>query len=355
MKNDRKKGKHLTLENRIEIYRLKSEGRSIRSIGRQIGRDHSVVSRELSRNSKPFSTEYKPVKAHQISQHRAKIQRQQAPLKNPKVFLYVRDKLRNSKWTPEQISGRLPRDLPGESISYETIYQYIYGLGRRDKLWLHLVRHHKKRKRKKNYQASKKKSKLKNAVSIEKRPTKANNRSQIGHWETDLMESKRGVNANVSAHIERKTRYTKLEKLSDKKAKTKYKSMQKTLKMLQSVSKSRKPIIKSVTYDNGSENANHYKLSKNMGIKGYICHPYHSWEKGSVENAIGRVRRFIPKGTDITTVSEKYLQQIENWINNSPLKCLNWLTPNEAMEQEVNKYKFKNYRKVLSLSGAFPF
>ena len=277
MKKKHKKGKHLTLEERVEIYRLKSQDYSVRNIGKQIGRNHSVVSRELSRNSKPYSIEYKPVKAHLVSRQRAKIQRQQAPLKNPKVFLYVRKKLIEDKWTPEQIAGRLSLDLPGESISYETIYQYIYGLGRRDKLWLHLVRHHKKRKRKKNYKVDEKKTRLKNTVSIEKRPTKANNRSQIGHWETDLMESKRGINTNVSAHIERKTRYTKLEKLSNKKAETKHKKMQKTLRMLQSVSKSRKPIIKSVTYDNGSENAYHYKLSKNMRIKGYICHPYHSW------------------------------------------------------------------------------
>jgi len=354
MKNNQQKGRHLTLEERIEIYRLKNEGYSIRSIGKQISRNHSVVSRELGRNSKPFSLEYKPVSAHKKAQKRLRLQRQQAPLKNPRVFLYVREKLR-IKWTPEQIAGRLSLDLPGESISYETIYQYIYGLGRKDKLWLHLVRHHKKRKRKKNYKTDKKKSRLRHTVLIERRSNKANSRSQIGHWETDLMESKRGVSANVSAHIERKTRYTKLEKLSDKKAKTKHKKMQKTLKMLQSVSKSRKPIIKSITYDNGSENAYHYKLSKNMKIKGYICHPYHSWEKGSVENVIGRVRRFIPKGTNITTVSEKNLQQVENWINSAPLKCLNWMTPNEAMEQEANKYKFRNYRKVLSLSGAFPF
>lgn len=349
----RKKGKHLNLEERIEIYRLKKLGYSVRRIGREIDRHHSVVSREISRNCKQFSTEYHPLKAEKISQERSREQRQLAPLKNPKVFLYVREKLRE-KWTPEQIGGRLSLDIPGESISYETIYQYIYGIGKRDKLWNHLVRHHKRRKKKRNYKTDKKRTRLKHTVSIEKRSTKANNRSQIGHWETDLMESKRGINANVSAHIERKTRFTKLEKLSDKKAKTKHKKMQKTLIMLQSVSKSKKPIIKSVTYDNGSENAYHYKLSKNMEIKGYICHPYHSWEKGSVENVIGRVRRFIPKGTDINIVSEEYLQQVENWINNSPLKCLNWKTPNEAMEQEVNKYKFKNYRKVLDLSGAFP-
>lgn len=267
--------------------------------------------------------------------------------------MYVREKLR-IKWTPEQIAGRLSIDLPGENISYETIYQYIYGLGRRDKLWKYLVRGHNKRKRKKQLKLTKKASRIKGAISIEKRPTKVNNRKQIGHWETDLMESPRGIDTNVSAHIERKTRFIKLEKLRNKKAKTKQKSMQKTLQSVQFVSKSRKPIIKSMTYDNGSENTRHQELAKNMKITGYVCNPYHSWEKGSVENVIGKVRRFIPKGTDLTTITDEYLQQVENWINNAPLKCLNWLTPNEAMEKEVNKYKFRNYRKVLDQSGAFP-
>lgn len=343
----------MSLEERVEIYKLREQGYSIRSIGKQIDRDHSVVSRELVRNSKPYSLEYKPVKAHKIAKQRSKIQRQQAPLKNPKVFLYVREKLR-IKWTPEQIAGRLSIDHPGESISYETIYQYIYGLGKRDKLWQHLVRNHKKRKSKKTSGETKKSSKIKGAQSIEKRPTKANNRKQVGHWETDLMESPRGIDTNVSAHIERKTRFTKLEKLDNKKAKTKQKSMQKTFKSVQSLSKAMRPIIKSVTYDNGSENTKHQELAENMKIKGYVCHPYHSWEKGSVENVIGRVRRFIPKGTDLSIISETYLQQVENWINNAPLKCLNWQTPNESMQQETNKYKFNNYRKVLNLSGAFP-
>lgn len=353
MKKNIIKGKHLSLEERVEIYHLKEDGYSVRGIAKKIARNHSVVSRELGRNSLPFSTEYNPVKANDISTKRSLKQRQQAPLKNPLVFLYVRNKLRN-KWTPEQIAGRITKDLSGETISYETIYQYIYGLGRRDKLWNHLVRHHKKRKKKKYYKLDNKVGRLKFTVPIEKRSTKANNRSQIGHWETDLMESKRGINTNVSAHIERKTRYTKLEKLKNKKALTKQKGVQKTFQLLQSISKSHKPIVRSITYDNGSENAYHYKLSKTLEINGYICNPYHSWEKGSVENVIGRVRRFIPKGTDITNVSVEYLQQVENWINNSPLKCLNWLTPNEAMELEANKYKFNNYRKVLYQSGAFP-
>lgn len=262
MKNKVKKDKHLCLEERIEIYRLRELGLSGRAIAEKIGRHHSVVNRELGRNSKPYSEEYKPIKAHHISQTRSNLQRQQAPLKNPKVFLYVRKKLRSSKWTPEQIAGRLSVDLPGENISYETIYQYIYGLGKKDKLWTHLVRHHKKRKKRKFYKLGEKRTRLKNTVSIEKRPTKANNRSQVGHWETDLMESKRGINANVSAHIERKTRYVKLEKLANKKAKTKQKNMEKTLKILQSLSKAKKPIVKSITYDNGSENAYHYKTSK---------------------------------------------------------------------------------------------
>jgi len=355
MRNKQKKGKHLTLEERVEIYRMREMGMSGRKIACEIGRHHSVINRELRRNSKPYRFDgYKPVEADNISQKRALQQRQKAPLKNPEIYLYVREKLR-IKWTPEQIAGRLDIDIPGEKISYETIYQYIYGIGSHDKLWTHLVRHHKKRKRKKPSPKDwKEKAKIKGKVPIEERHTKANNRSQAGHWETDLMESKRGIDTNVSAHHERKTRFTKLEKLTNKKSKTKHKKMQKTLKKLQSISKSRKPIVRSVTYDNGSENALHQKLSENLKIKGYFCQPYHSWEKGSVENVIGRVRRFIPKGTDLNTISEEYLQQVENWINNAPLKCLNWKTPNEAMEQETNKYKFKNYRKVLNLSGAFP-
>jgi len=354
MKKEVVKRGHLTLEERVEIYHLLKAGYSVRGIGKEIGRNHSVVSRELRRNAKRYSTEYHPVLANKISQERSLKQRQQAPLKNPKVFLYVQDKLKK-RWTPEQIAGRLSLDLPGESISYETIYQYIYGFGKKNKLWQYLTRNHKKRKRKKPTSSSwLEKAEIRNKIPIEKRHTKANNRSQSGHWETDLMESKRGIQTNVSVHIERKTRFTKLEKLANKKAQTKLKKMQDTFKKLQSVSKSRQPIVKTVTYDNGSENTKHQQLNENLQIKSYFCHPYHSWQKGSVENVIGKVRRFIPKGTDLTTISDEYLQQVENWINDAPLKCLNWLTPNEAMELEVNKYKFRKYRKVLSQSGAFP-
>lgn len=344
----------MSLDERVEIYRLKEQGYSIRAIGRGIGRDHSVISRELARNVKPYTMEYKPVKAQEIAEKRSMIQRQQAALKNPKVFLYVRERLRR-RWTPEQIAGRLSIDHPGERVSYETIYQYIYGMGKKDALWEYLPRSHRRRKRKKVANSNwLEEAKIQDKTAIEKRHTKANNRKQIGHWETDLMESKRGVDTVVSVHIERKTRFTKLEKLNNKKAQTKQKGMQKTLKRVQSVSKSRGPIVKTVTYDNGSENTQHQKLNKNLGIKSYFCHSYHSWEKGSVENVIGRVRRFLPKGTDLSTVSDTYVQQVENWINDAPLKCLNWKTPNEAMEQETNTYKFRNYRKVLNLCGAFP-
>ena len=88
MQKKHKKGKHLTLEERVEIYRLLKAEHSVRSIARQIGRDHSVVSRELKRNSLRFSTEYNAVKADEISWQRSRLQRQQAPLKNPKVFLW---------------------------------------------------------------------------------------------------------------------------------------------------------------------------------------------------------------------------------------------------------------------------
>ena len=87
--------------------------------------------------------------------------------------------------------------------------------------------------------------------------------------------------------------------------------------------------IYSITYDNGCEFAGHEDVNKMLHCKSYFCNPYHSWEKGTVENINGLIRRFLPKGTDFDTVSEEYIQHIENWINNRSMKILNWKSPNE--------------------------
>jgi len=345
------KYKHLSLEEREKLYALREQGKNFHKIALVLGRSHTSLSREYKRHAK-YGKPYIPCKAYEWTIKKAVEQRTKAPLKNHKVFLYVRKKLRQN-WSPEIISGRLPIDYPGESICTETIYQYIYGKGKKFKFWQYLPKAHKKRRIKTGRKArSFKHSRIPGAISIEQRPNRVNTRKQAGHFETDLMEGKRNNKTALSVNVERKTRYTLIKKVRNKKAKTKEKTMLKDLKMLKSCSKSKKPIIKSVTADNGSENTNHTKISKTLKTKYYFCHSYASWEKGAVENMIGRIRAYIPKGTSLTMYTSQQIQWLENQLNNTPRKCLNYQTPNEAMEQEVNKYKFRKYKKQKEESGA---
>jgi len=165
------------------------------------------------------------------------------------------------------------------------------------------------------------------------------------------MEDKGDNKTALSVTVARKTRYTMLKKGKDKKTKTKTKAMLKDLKMLKSFQKSKKPIIKSITGNNGSENAKHIKISRTLKAKFYFCHAYASWEKGTVKNTIGRIISYLPKGTNLLMITNQQIQWLENQLNNTPRKCLNYKTPNEAMEQEVNKYKFRKYKREKEQSG----
>jgi IS30 family transposase len=339
---------HLSLAERERLYALREQGKSFREIAKRLGRHHTSLSREYRRHAKYYKS-YLPCKAEKEAIKIARAQRQKAPLKNPTVFLYVRIKLREEKWSPETIAGRLSIDFPGQSITPETIYQYIYGKGKRYKLWQYLPRSHKKRKVKKGRGVRKDKSKslLPEAVSIEKRPQKITERAQVGHLETDLMEGKKTDKTCLSVEVERKTRYILLTKLRNKRTRTKSKRLQKKLKKVKSLSKTRRPLVKTMTMDNGAENKKLPRALRRLGVKSYSCHPYHAWEKGTVENTISLIRRYIPKGMPISHYSKEQIQWLENKLNRTPRKCLGFLTPNEVMEKEANTYKFRKYKEEL--------
>lgn len=344
-----KKYKHLSLEEREILYALKEQNKSFRYIAKVLNRDHRTISREYKRNryaGKP----YIPCKANKIAIKRTIKQRTKAPLKNLDTYMYVMDKIKNNRWSPEQISGRLRTFHPEMYISTEAIYQYIYGRGKRHKLWEYLPNRRPKRKKsKRGINKSEFKSPIPNAVSIDKRPTKANKRTQVGHIETDNMESGRGYKTTLSIETERKTRYAKLSKMKDKTAKSKKKALTNSIKVLKSVQKSNKPITRSITSDNGKENTKHVEISEECNVDWFFCGAYHPWEKGTVERTIKEIRRYIPKGDNIGKYTDEQIQYIENQLNNRPMKCLGWKTPAEAMEEEVNKYKFRRYQKQKEL------
>lgn len=339
---------HISLEERVKIFTHQQQGKSLRTIAQLIDRDVGTISRELKRNKSRVDLAYFPTKAHDIAVEKAIRQRTKAPLKNHEVYLYVRQKLREEKWSPEEIAGRIQIDKPHLSICFETIYQYIYGKGKRHKLWKHLTKSHKKRRIKTGRKVHMERGRvtIPDAISVLSRPQKVQLRRTEGHIETDLMEGVKSETDVVSVEVFRKTRYTQLSKMKNKQAKTKKNILVKKLKMIQSLSRVQKPIVKSVTSDNGKENTDHKGIAKSLKALFYVCQPYHSWEKGTVENTIGRIRRFIPKGTPLSQYSDFQIQWVENKLNNTPRKCLQFKTPNEMFEKEVNSYKFRRYRRA---------
>lgn len=340
--------KHLSLAERVEIYSLFKQGVSLRDIAKKTKRNVSTICRELKRNKSRCDMPYKPVKAHQNAIKKAKEQRTKAPLKGPETYLYVREKLKNESWSPEIIAGRLSLDKPHLSICHETIYQYIHGKGKKYQLWKRLTVKRNKRRVKggRRVKTDNSPSRIPGAVSILRRPLGVETRRVEGHLETDLMEGPRNNKEVLSVEVFRKTRYSQLSKLVNKKAEVKQKTIIKKLKRLKSLEMSNRPILKSITADGGPENTNHQEISKNLGVKFYFCQPYHSWEKGSVENTIKRIRHFIPKGTSLSRFTHTQIQWLENKLNNTPMKCLKYLTPNEAFEKEVNSYKFRKFKKT---------
>ena len=303
---------------------------SLRDVSKRLHRNVGTISRELDRHTK-YGRRYVPCHAHSESVRVGVRQRRKSALKNPLIFLYVRTHLRTGLWSPETIAGRLKLDFPDQSICHETIYRYIYLNSRtkRDKLWQYLELH-RKRRMKKNGRKVKEFSKLSEAIPILNRPEIINKRLEVGHWETDNVEGKRSDKTVISVTVERLMRKTKLSKLSAHTAQVKTDAVIKNLNQEKKINTN---LVKSITFDRGSENSGYKTIGKKLNIQTYACNPYHSWEKGTVENMNKRIRKFIPKGITIDEITQEYLNLLENKLNNTPRKCLNYLTPLEFQEK----------------------
>lgn len=314
---------------RDQIAILLSSGTSKRSIARKLGRSMSSIVDEVKRNS--HKGEYQAIKAEELSQKRNRKSRKSNPLKNPKIYSYVCLKLREG-WSPEQIAGRLKRDNKGKTvICHETIYRYIYSPeGKSKQLTEYLVRKHKRRRSwygRRLYRRG-----IANRVSIRERPEEINNRSVFGHWETDVVEGKRHV-GGIQSMLERKTRFYDCRLLVNIDSEYGHKAQADMLIKLPAKAR------QSVTLDNGKENYNHHKLTRDLGIKTYFCDPHCAWQKGANENHNGILRRYIPRKTDLNTISQFELNSIVEEINNRPRKCLQYETPYEAFHRELKCYQ----------------
>lgn len=319
--------KHLSLEERELLAIELAKGTSLRDIAKKLGRNHTSLGRELENNTR-YGKEYVPCLAQKRAVRIGSRQRYKAPLKGPEVFLYVREHLRSPYfWTPEMISGRISIDIKDVTISIETIYQHIYNSkNRKHKLWEYLPCGRKKRKVKYG-RGVRNNSKIPNALSIDLRPRSIAKRKAVGHWETDIVEGLRKSKPALSVCVERVLRFVSIRKVRNKTADEKVKALNKGL------SKLPQKLRLSITSDNGSENMKHDAVKVSLGVDMYFCHPYHSWEKGTVENRNKVIRRFFPKGTDFAMVPVKQVSYVENIINNMPLRCLKFRKPSEIMSK----------------------
>ena len=324
-----KQMQHLTSAERDKITILQGEGLSIRKIAKELGRSPSTISRELNR---PEALYYR---GKYIGSQTDKKVRENWNKDHQRVNKYlslrwVQDIIKNSLkygYSPEIISHLLKSEQD-ISLSHETIYIYIYSP--KIKLWHLLLRRPMGRISRNpgrfTYRSSGKN--IPNRVDIELRMEEANMRSEIGHFECDSIESKRvrgQQRSCLTVLVDRLSRKTIIKKTASKTSKSTSTSIIEALKPLSTN-------IKSITYDNGCEFTMHEKINKTLNIKSFFCKPYSSYEKGTVENINGLIRRFFPKGTDFDTISEEEIAYVENWINNRPMKILNYMTPEQVFQ-----------------------
>lgn len=259
------------------------------------------------------------------SEIRKQESRKRKRLKNDFIRCYVMKKLMIG-WSPEQIAGRITLEYPEYTISHEAIYEYVYDKEVRKQIDLvqYLARSHRKRYPR-GHMHKHRKTHIPNRISIDSRPKHIQKRNQIGHWEADAMVSRQSA-AALCVSVERKTRMSKITKLKRKGAR------EFSVAINRSLSHYPKNIRRSITYDNGCENVEHQRVNEVLKTKSYFCNPYHSWEKGTVENTNGLVRRYLPKKTDFDKIPKSEIKNIERRLNNRPRKCLNFRTPLEVLE-----------------------
>ena len=313
------KYKHLTIEEREEIQLRLLKKESFRSIAAKLGRSHTSLSRELRKNLTPVRERYTPRLADLRAQEQRKSRGRIERLKTPELRAYVVTMLKEG-WSPEQIANTAP-----EPISHEAIYQYVYaqvhrrgyGLvkpGRED-LRPFLARRHKRRAKmgmRKGHRVLRPSGR-----SIEIRPLACNERARIGDWEGDSIESK-NHGPGLNSLVDRRSGLLLLSKLKAKDALATRTVVAKRLDGLPA---------HTLTLDNGPENLKWPEMEQITTAVVYYAHPYCSGERGTNENTNGLVRRYFPKGTDFSLVSEEEIAEVEYALNTRPRKRLGYKTP----------------------------
>jgi len=313
----------LSLEERVEIYRLHAGGKSQNEIASALDRAPSTISRELRRNSRPtkvWAGGYEPVRAQQLAERRRRWDGRFKLARQPDLRNRVGKRLAMGH-SPEQIAGRLALEHGRVIISHESIYRFIYHRAAQKDCWHRLLP---RRKRRRGHRPGRSPASLiKQRRSIIERPAEVEGRGTPGHWEADFMLFARCGQGLLVLH-ERQTRFNMVHQALDRKAVRTARTIGRQLGKLPQAMR------KTVSFDNGNEFAEHHRLHQTLGVQTFFCDPHSPWQKGGVENSIGRLRRLLPRKTDLKLITAADLKRHVQRLNDTPRKCLDFKTPAEA-------------------------
>ncbi len=323
------------LEDRLAIADLYLAGSGVRSIAEQLGRSPSTVSRELRRNGPPSrprarAKTYAPYAAQKRADLRAR-RPKASKFDNSELASMVQAKL-CLKWSPEQISDHLAAVVPDRQelqVSPETIYQALYVQGRghlRADLHQHLRtgRAVRRPRRPKNTGGS---GKIPDMIMISERPAEVADRAVPGHWEGDLILGSNCRSA-IATLVERQTRFTMLVHLP-----AGHGALAVRDGLLASIATLPDHLRKTLTWDQGTELAQHRQITMASKMSIYFCDPHSPWQRGSNENTTGLLRQYFPKGTDLSVHPPERLLQVATELNERPRKTLGGTTPAHALQR----------------------
>ena len=318
----RRAARALTSTEREHISRGLATEESIREIARKLVRPASTVSREIARNG--GRTHYRAVSADARAWRRAKRPKPCRLALEPELCAVIAAKL-GLDWSPEQIAGWLKREYPEDRrmhVSYETIYRTLYVQARgalKKELIAHLRRPHPLRRSRRYSMASQPRGQIVDAVPIAVRPAAVEDRAIPGHWEGDLLAGAK--NTHIATLVERQSRFVQLIKVPGKDTETVVRALTRHVRRLP------EGLMASLTWDRGTEMAQHKRFTVATDVAVYFCDPQSPWQRGTNENTNGLLRQYFPKGTDLSKFTQAKLNAIALRLNTRPRKTLGFTTP----------------------------
>lgn len=326
----RRAARALTSVEREEISRGLAADESIRAIAARLKRPPSTISREVNRNG--GRRQYRAGDAEQQAWRGAERPKVCRLAQEAKLRAVVAAKLQ-LEWSPEQIAGWLKREYPADArmhISHETIYRTLYVQARgalKKELLAHLRRRRPMRRSRRYSTAGQPRGQIIDAVSIAARPARVEDRAVPGHWEGDLLAGAK--HSHIATLVERQSRFVQLLKVRSKDAETVVRALTRHVQRLPD------GLMESLTWDRGLEMAHHKRFTVATDVQVYFCDPQSPWQRGTNENTNGLLRQYLPKGTDLSPVTQAQLNAIALRLNTRPRKTLGFMTPAEKLAETV--------------------